>query len=207
MIYSLQQIARATGGEISGNSVRCPGPGHSPKDRSLQITLSPTAPDGFLVHSFSPSDDDLKCKDYVRAKLGLPEFKPNGGNGKEPVRQFLDDEALLTKIASDAAPLGFHQTGLWRYRDSTGRHCIFATARYDPDDGGAEKTFRPICRINGCVATKFPIPRPLYGLDRLAARPDDPVLVVEGEKTADAAAELIPMSSSPRRHTKQIGAR
>jgi hypothetical protein len=33
----------------------------------------------------------------------------------------------------------------------------------------------------------FSGPRPLYGLDRLAARPDAPVLVVEGEKTADAA--------------------
>lgn len=34
--------------------------------------------------------------------------------------------------------------------------------------------------------------RPLYGLDRLAARPDAPVLVVEGEKAADAAAKLFP---------------
>ena len=33
----------------------------------------------------------------------------------------------------------------------------------------------------------FAEPRPLYGLDRLAARPDAPVLVVEGEKAADAA--------------------
>ncbi len=35
-------------------------------------------------------------------------------------------------------------------------------------------------------------PTPLYGLDRLAARPDAPVLVVEGEKAADAAAVLFP---------------
>jgi len=32
-----------------------------------------------------------------------------------------------------------------------------------------------------------PEPRPVYGLDRLAARPDAPVLLVEGEKAADAA--------------------
>ncbi len=37
-----------------------------------------------------------------------------------------------------------------------------------------------------------PAPRPLFGLDRLAARPDAPVLVVEGEKAADAATELFP---------------
>jgi len=34
--------------------------------------------------------------------------------------------------------------------------------------------------------------RPLYGLDRLAKQPDAPVLVVEGEKTADAAGILFP---------------
>ena len=34
--------------------------------------------------------------------------------------------------------------------------------------------------------------RPIYGLADLAARPDAPVLVVEGEKAADAAAELLP---------------
>ncbi|HWT29371.1 MAG TPA: VapE domain-containing protein [Methylophilaceae bacterium] len=37
----------------------------------------------------------------------------------------------------------------------------------------------------------FPDPRPLFGLDLLAARPDAPVMVVEGEKTAKAARSLI----------------
>ena len=38
----------------------------------------------------------------------------------------------------------------------------------------------------------FPKPRPLYGLDRLSARPEAPVVVTEGEKAADAAARLLP---------------
>lgn len=37
-----------------------------------------------------------------------------------------------------------------------------------------------------------PAPRPLYGTQQLAANPSSPVLVVEGEKTADAAALLYP---------------
>ena len=37
-----------------------------------------------------------------------------------------------------------------------------------------------------------PSPRPLYGKRQLALKPDAPVLVVEGEKTADAAALLYP---------------
>ena len=35
-------------------------------------------------------------------------------------------------------------------------------------------------------------PRPLYGLDRIASRPDAPVIVCEGEKAADAAAKIFP---------------
>ena len=38
----------------------------------------------------------------------------------------------------------------------------------------------------------FARPAPVYGLDRIAARPDANVVLVEGEKTADAAQRLLP---------------
>lgn len=41
--------------------------------------------------------------------------------------------------------------------------------------------------------TGFPTPRPLYGLDLLAADPSAPVVLVEGEKAADAARQLLPV--------------
>jgi hypothetical protein len=71
----LQSWGRALGGEVSGNSVLAPGPGHSAGDRSLSLTPSAAAPNGFLVNSFA-GDDPLVCLDYVRAKLGLPAFTP-----------------------------------------------------------------------------------------------------------------------------------
>ena len=40
--------------------------------------------------------------------------------------------------------------------------------------------------------TSWSLPRPLYGLNRLAARPDATVIVVEGEKAADAASNMLP---------------
>lgn len=40
--------------------------------------------------------------------------------------------------------------------------------------------------------SKFPTPRPLYNLSELALRPDSPVLIVEGEKTVEAAKQLFP---------------
>ena len=39
------------------------------------MKLSDTAPDGFIVFSFA-GDDDIECRDYVRAKIGMPAFKP-----------------------------------------------------------------------------------------------------------------------------------
>src|SRR5215204_4123213 len=66
---SLREIARLLDGEVAGQQVVCPGPGHSPQDRSLSVRLDPRAPGGILVHSFA-NDPALVCKDHVRDRLG-----------------------------------------------------------------------------------------------------------------------------------------
>jgi hypothetical protein len=68
-MMSLQELARVLGGEVRGNQVLAPGPGHSQKDRSLSIKLDSSKPHQFVVHSFS-GDDPIRCKDYVRGKVG-----------------------------------------------------------------------------------------------------------------------------------------
>ena len=82
--FQPREAAKLLGGDVSGNRVLCPGPGHSSADRSLSIKFDPGAPDGFVVHSFA-GDDPIVCKDHVRTVLGLEAFKPNngyaGGNG------------------------------------------------------------------------------------------------------------------------------
>lgn len=79
----------------------------------------------------------------------------------------------------------------WRYLDAAGK-LLFAACRFDPP--GGKKVVLPYtcCGADGWKWQAPPAPRPLYGLDRLAARLDAPVLLVEGEKAADAAAELFP---------------
>ena len=67
------------------------------------------------------------------------------------------------------------------YNDASGNY--LGTITRNIDDKG-KKTFR--------ASKGFPEPRPLYGLARLAQRPNNPVLVVEGEKTADAAGKIFP---------------
>jgi putative DNA primase/helicase len=75
MTFDLRALARALGGDVVGDKVMCPGPGHSPRDRSLQVTPTPDAPEGFLTHSFA-GDHWKDCRDYVRSRLGLPPWEP-----------------------------------------------------------------------------------------------------------------------------------
>lgn len=78
----------------------------------------------------------------------------------------------------------------WTYRDECGR-VLFHVCRFDHKDGSKE--FGPLTFDGTAWKWKAPpAPRPLYGLDRLAARPDAPVIVCEGEKAADAAQRLLP---------------
>ncbi len=77
------QLARALGGEIIGGQVLAPGPGHSPRDRSLAIRPSAQSPFGFIAHSHA-GDDWRACRDYVLAKLGRPQWEPRW---KEKTRQ------------------------------------------------------------------------------------------------------------------------
>ena len=49
-MIDLRSLQRALGGEISGGQLLCPGPGHSPRDRSLAVRPSPDG-DGFVVYS------------------------------------------------------------------------------------------------------------------------------------------------------------
>jgi hypothetical protein len=69
----LRSLAHALGGDVSSGQVLAPGPGHSAADRSMSVRPDSSAPDGFVVHSFS-TDDPIICKDYVRKKLGLAPF-------------------------------------------------------------------------------------------------------------------------------------
>lgn len=83
---------------------------------------------------------------------------------------------------------------VWTYRDEIGRLLGFV-CRWDGPPG---KLILPLTLWENDRSRQewrwrfWPELRPLYGLDRLASRPDAPVLIVEGEKTADAAALLFP---------------
>lgn len=79
---------------------------------------------------------------------------------------------------------------VWTYRTEDGRP-IGYVARHDQP--GHRKQFIPWfydTEKNAWVNQMIDTDRPLYGLDLLHRNPDKPVLVVEGEKAADAAKVL-----------------
>lgn len=96
---NIQFAAQALCGDLAGrDTVLCPGPGHSMRDRSLSVTFDATAPDGFLTHSHA-GDDFADCRDHVRQMLGLDAF--TSGNGRRALafvpRQIGPDPVALQR--------------------------------------------------------------------------------------------------------------
>jgi putative DNA primase/helicase len=85
-MLDLRTIAAALGGVVACGQVIAPGPGHSPRDRSMTVRLSADSPDGFIC--FSHAGDDFRdCRDYVRSRLGLD---PNGWKRKDGILRHVD---------------------------------------------------------------------------------------------------------------------
>jgi hypothetical protein len=148
------------GGEISGGQVQCPGPGHSPKDRSVSIKIETYAPGGLVVYSHA-QDDNLKVKDWVLKKLGLDPFRPQRRNGHE-------SKIVKTYDYKDAAGKLLYQVVRLEPKDFRHRH----------PDGKGGWSYRGLER------------RVLYRLPDLIKYPDATIFVCEGEKEADRVASL-----------------
>jgi uncharacterized protein (DUF927 family) len=82
---------------------------------------------------------------------------------------------------------------LWRYDDAAGA-LAFCVCRWNRPDGGKE--ILPLSWFvgEGWRLAHWPDARPLYNLAKLAADPQAPVIVTEGEKAADAASRVFPDS-------------
>ena len=86
------------------------------------------------------------------------------------------------------------ENGRWCYRDAAGRVLMWVV-RHETGDG--KKDLRPYTYCQHADGTRkwrwraLPRPWPLYGLELLAANPGATVVLVEGEKKADAGRRLL----------------
>jgi putative DNA primase/helicase len=142
--------------------------------------------------AYLQNTSQAKAAEILAQNLGL-----NGTRRARPKPK--GNWRVLLPVPDSAPPPPEHPklgrpTTSWTYRDGEGR-ILCHVLRFETEGGGKE--FRPLtlCESEGQRQWRWqgpPEPRPLYGLDRLAANPDAPVIVAEGEKAADAAAELLP---------------
>lgn len=112
------------------------------------------------------------------------------------------DDLPCILVPADAPPLNISSqfaylgspTKTWAYHASNGEIMGYI-ARFDMPDG--KKNILPFTcwKTNQgyeWLAKGLPAPRPLYDLHLLAQHSEFPVLIVEGEKSADAAKQLFP---------------
>ena len=112
------------------------------------------------------------------------------GCSHEDIRAALDlDDPPVRPSIPAPMPGPPRETGVWHYYLANGA-IAFEVVRHEPGKNGRAKDYFP--RLPDGTLKGYPAPRPLYNLRDLVERASAPVLVVEGEKTADAAAERFP---------------
>lgn len=119
-------------------------------------------------------------------KIDLKNVEPvDVTDAVKPVVPMPEPVEIPEELARHGAP-----DGLWVYRLPNG-DAYGAIGRWEPK--GKRKQIRPIIWDGEKMrAVGFGENRPLYNSDLLAASPMAPVLIVEGEKTADGAQAYVP---------------
>lgn len=116
---------------------------------------------------------------------------------KRPIA--LEEKSFLIKAGSEFEsskrkellhiPLDWIMKKYWLYRDDAGR-VYFAVVRYEPKDG-SDKSYRNFWTDGMRVYNRMPdgLPHPVYNKN---GDPQDSLIIVAGEKCADALTEIIP---------------
>jgi putative DNA primase/helicase len=199
----LEAIARAVDPRAvrSGDSYKFRCPVHEDANPSASMRFEG---ERLLVHCFAGCSN-AAVFEAVRARAGalLPAGRPpNGAERPQTPSRAVARVSAPAAVPEAALPPGdapepdfprlapsrARFASAWAYR-LPGGALAFWVARYDTADG---KTIRPfVWREGRWQPGAFPAPRPLYNLPRLST--PGVVLLVEGEKAAEAAQNAIPV--------------
>lgn len=155
-----RRIVKQLEGDWRGDFGLVPGPGHSPKDRSLSVRDSADGHD-VIFNSFA-GEDWRPIKDRLRAEGMLPEMTRGSTSTASP-------PTVYTYRDQDGAPV---------FRIVRNPNKRFAAEHPDSTDGSWNKG------LGGTTPVPYRLP------EILAAHPDETIFVVEGEKDADNLAAL-----------------
>lgn len=165
-INNAKRVWNCRGGNLDGSNIG----GHDPISLVMHI-------------------DGLEFLDAVRKLNGDPPAPPKKDQW-EPITP-LPEQALPPVVWMDRRKPDF----TWVFRDAESRP-IGVECRWIIN-GEKETRFAVWCRHKESGKEAWRLkhltkPRPIYGLDRLAQRPDAPVLIVEGAKKCEPAELLFP---------------
>ena len=189
----------------SGNEYECCCPFHDERTPSFKVNE-----DKQLFHCFGCGANG-DAIDLVMRMTGKPfadavqsitgtlstDITPAQQKKNSPKQPWKQEGAAPAGVAAKhiAHPLHGTPSASWLYTDSDG-NVIGYTCRFDRSRGGKE-----IIPYTWCTNTEtgaqsfrwlgFAAPRTIYGLRRLVEKPAAPILIVEGEKTADAAQAML----------------
>lgn len=153
----------------------------------------------YLFHA----NDNGKAARELADREGIQLDAGTRQEAAEKIRQIKDHQPkVITPVPDDAPEPNINHfkhgqpSRIWPYYDTQGRLLLFV-CRFDHQDGSKDVMPFSWCEHPGKGARwtwrgiTGNAKRPLYGQDRLAAMPDADVVLVEGEKAADAGQELL----------------
>jgi hypothetical protein len=160
---------------------------------ALNPTRADNKPGSFRINTRSGQWADFATNDKGGDPISLYAYL-HGMSQVEAAKQ-LGDRFGIQAVNDNVPKKGTNVTkrgtpsAEWRYLTADGEH-VSTVYRFDTPDG---KEVIPYSLVDGRWQWKsLPKPRMLYGLPALANNPDAAVLVVEGEKAADAAQAIFP---------------
>lgn len=198
MTKSAEQIARSLGAaRRSGNGWMCRCPAHDDRVPSLAVTVEGGQ---VLVHCHAGCPQSavivkLRALGLWPDRTGIAVAVPKKSKEPRPAEPF-----PILPVPADAPPPPLEDPALgapslcWEYKSPDGATLGYIR-RFDRPEG---KTFRPLTFCQNPDGSRtwrskgLPAPLPVFNLDHLAERADEHVLIVEGEKAADAAKALMP---------------
>ncbi|TLM66291.1 MAG: hypothetical protein FDZ69_06530 [Deltaproteobacteria bacterium] len=185
-------IAAALGRYIpkAGGGFMACCPAHNDRSPSLSIDVK----DGKLLYRCMAGCDQRAVGDALKLRNLFPGKKAPSITSARVEREVWQP-VMPVPNSAPLPPTGHFKNGnpsaRWQYRDVAGK-LLGEICRFNKQGGGKE-----VLPLTFCDSGKrrewrwqaFPEPRPLYGLELIGDA--DHVVVVEGEKTADAARRLL----------------
>ncbi|MDO6458045.1 VapE family protein [Celeribacter halophilus] len=152
----------------------------------------------YLHHN---NDNVAAARDLMERQGIAPDSPTPSPAAAGNVKRLEQPRAIIPVPADVPAPTFNHfehgePSRVWTYYTADGQVLLYV-CRFDHADGSKDIIPRSWCEHPGKPARwtwrgiTGKALRPIYGLDRLAALPDAEVLVVEGEKAADAAQDML----------------